>query len=53
MSISEYRRMNAQSVLDSIEKDYPQRKLHAKPVKAISGKETSVRGGKFCLPGES
>jgi len=55
MSISEFRRANYQQVLADIAQEYdskPQRKPHAKPVKAISGKATSISkpSVSFALP---
>jgi len=52
MSIAEYRRKNAQSVLDSIEKEYPQRKPHSKPAIRHNEAAVSIRGGNFSMPGD-
>ena len=54
-TIQEYRRTRATDVLDSISEDYPEKKLHIKPVKAISGQTTNINkpGINFALPEET
>ncbi len=57
-TIQEYRRANFKQVLADIAQEYdakPARKLHIKPVKAISGADKGISkpGINFALPEES